>query len=81
MAWIKMIPPPEAAGELAEQFARIRRISGRVGNILAVQSLNPSALGAHYDLYRAVMFGASELTRAQREMIAVVVSTTNRCHY
>jgi len=81
MAWIEVIPAAEAAGELAEQFARIRGVSGGVANILAVQSLNPAALGAHYDLYRTLMFGRSELTRAQREMLAVAVSIANRCHY
>lgn len=81
MAWIKVISPTEATGELAEQYGRIRDASGRVANILAVHSLNPAALRAHYDLYRTLMFGPSELSRAQREMIAVVVSSTNGCHY
>jgi uncharacterized peroxidase-related enzyme len=81
MAWIKVIPPAEVTGELAEQYARIRDASGSVANILAVHSLNPAALRAHYDLYKTLMFGRSELSRAQREMIAVVVSATNGCHY
>jgi uncharacterized peroxidase-related enzyme len=81
MAWIETTSPAEATGELAQQFARIRSVAGRVANILAVQSLNPAALGAHYDLYRTLMFGRSELTRAQREMIAVAVSAVNECRY
>ncbi len=81
MAWIKVILPGEETGELALQYARIRDGTGRVPNILAVHSLNPAALRAHYDLYRALMFGRSELTRAQREMIAAVVSAENECHY
>jgi alkylhydroperoxidase family enzyme len=32
-------------------------------------------------LYSSIMFGPSPLTRAQREMIAVVTSTVNQCHY
>jgi alkylhydroperoxidase family enzyme len=32
-------------------------------------------------LYVTVMRGESDLSRAQREMIAVVVSTANQCHY
>jgi len=52
-----------------------------VANILAIHSLNPAVLRVHFDLYKTLMFGPSELTRAQREMIAVVVSKTNRCHY
>jgi uncharacterized peroxidase-related enzyme len=81
MSRIKVVPPAEASGELAEQYSRMRDVDGGVANILTVQSLNPGALGAHYDLYRTIMFGASELSRAQREMIAIVVSASNRCHY
>lgn len=81
MAWIRVIPPAEASGELAEQYLRIKDASGNVANILTAQSLNPAALRAHYDFYRTCMFGPSELSRAQREMVAVVVSVTNRCHY
>lgn len=81
MSWIKVVWPEEASGELAQQYDRIRGVSGRVANILAVQSLNPAALHAHYDLYRTIMFGQSGLSRAQREMVAVVVSRENGCHY
>ncbi len=81
MAWIKTVPPAEASGELLEQYKRMRDPAGNVANILGVRSLNPSALRAHFDLYRTLLFGGSELSRAQREMIAVVVSKTNACHY
>ncbi len=81
MSRIKVVPPAEASEELAEQYSRMRDVDGSVANILTVQSLNPAALGAHYDLYRTIMFGPSELSRAQREMIAIVVSASNRCHY
>ena len=33
------------------------------------------------DLYREIMFGPSELSRAERELVAVVVSAANNCHY
>jgi len=81
LTWIKTIPPAESAGQLLEQYQRMRDSAGNVANILQVHSLNPSALRAHFDLYRTIMFGRSELNRAQREMIAVVVSKTNGCHY
>jgi uncharacterized peroxidase-related enzyme len=79
--WIKTIPPAESTGELLEQYQRTRDSAGNVANILQVHSLNPAALRTHFDLYRTLMFGRSELSRAQREMIAVVVSKTNGCHY
>jgi alkylhydroperoxidase family enzyme len=50
-------------------------------NILASHSLNRAALDAHLELYRAVMFGPSGLSRAEREAIAVAVSAVNECHY
>lgn len=81
MAWIKMIPPAEATGELAEQYTRMKDPAGNVANILNVHSLNPAALRTHYDMYRALMYGPSVLSRAQRESVAVVVSVTNQCHY
>lgn len=50
-------------------------------NILRIHSLNPPSGEAHHRLYRTLMHGRSELTRVQREMIAVVVSSLNGCHY
>ena len=81
MVWIKSLPPAEALGELLEQDNRMRDPSGSVATILQVHSLNPAALRAHFDLYRTLMFARSDLTRTRREMIAVVVSKTNSCHY
>ncbi len=81
MAWIRMIPPAEAADELSECYSQMKDIDGNVANILTVHSLNPAALRAHHDLYKTLMFGPSELSRAQRESVAVVVSVTNQCHY
>lgn len=46
-----------------------------------VQSLNPRALRAHLDLYKAIVFQKSALSRLMRERIGVVVSASNRCHY
>ncbi len=81
MAWIKTIEPEEAAGELkAEYDAGIRR-AGKVFNILKVQSLNPAALRASMAMYLTTMHGPSGLTRAEREMLATVVSRENRCFY
>ncbi len=54
---------------------------GFVPNVLRGWALRPEALvrwRAHYDL---IMQGESALTRAQREMIAVAVSSVNRCVY
>lgn len=81
MPWIDVIPSTSATGLLAELYAKYAESWGGVDNIIAIHSLNPKSMRTHYDLYAHLMRGRSDLSRAQREMIAVVVSTVNRCHY
>lgn len=81
MSWIREIGPDEAEGELLDQYRELERQRGKVANILKVHSLRPSSLQAHLALYMDLMFASGGLTRAQRELIAVVVSRANRCDY
>ena len=81
MAWIKTIEPGEAAGELKSEYENAVRRAGKVFNILKVQSLNAGALEASMRLYLATMHGPSGLPRAEREMLATVVSWANHCFY
>ncbi len=81
MAWIKMIEPDEATGELRTEYDGAVRRAGKVFNILKIQSLKPAALRASMELYLATMYGPSGLSRAEREMLATVVSWANRCFY
>ena len=81
MAWIKVIPEAEASGELKQLYEQMVEPSGAVDNILKIHSLNPASLRTHFEFYKTLMRGPSGLSRAQREMIAVVVSATNRCQY
>lgn len=81
MAWIRTIPPSEATGALAETYAAAVQRAGRVYQILQAMSLAPDVLDASMLLYRRVMFRREGLARYQRELLAVVTSRTNRCHY
>jgi alkylhydroperoxidase family enzyme len=81
MAYIKLIPESEAKGLLARIYEAAVRRAGKVFNILKLQSNNAASLQASIDLYVATMHADSPLTRAQREMLAVVVSRANDCHY
>jgi uncharacterized peroxidase-related enzyme len=80
MPWIPMIPEADATGELAELYTQEKSAWG-VDHILKIHSLNPPSLKAHVILYRTLMYGKSGLSRPQREMIAVVVSSLNHCQY
>ncbi len=81
MAWIKMIDEHEADGELKAMYADLIEPWGGVDNIMKIHSLNPPSLSGHSELYETLMRGRSDLSRAQREMIAVVVSALNHCRY
>lgn len=50
-------------------------------NIIQIHSVNSPVIQLHHSLYRQLMYGQSPLSRIQREMIAVVVSSLNECHY
>ncbi len=81
MAWIKIIDEHEAAGLLSQIYETARKRAGQVFNILKVQSTNAPVLQSSMGLYISIMHGQSPLTRAQREMLAVVVSKENTCGY
>ena len=74
-----VIDPGGPASSFYDRFSDPR--GGGIDHILKIHSLNPPSLLAHHDFYRTVMRGKSPLSRIQREMIAVVVSAVNRCHY
>jgi len=81
MPHIRLIGEDEATGELADEYAAARGRAGKVFNIVKAMSLNARVLRAVMGLYREIMFGRSELSRADRELLAVVVSRANDCHY
>jgi uncharacterized peroxidase-related enzyme len=81
VANLRLIEVDEASGELRGHYDAAIKRAGKVYNIVKAMSLNPAVLAASMDLYRAIMFGPSELTRAERELLAVVVSCANDCHY
>lgn len=81
MPYIRTVAEVDAGDELARVYARLRKQRGKLSNIMQVQSLYPKALEAHLDLYTAIMFDRSGLSREEREMIAIVVSAANQCEY
>ena len=79
--WIRTIPPDEARGPLRDSYERAVARAGRVYAIVRAMSLAPEVLDASMGFYLEVMFGRGGLTRRRREMLAVVVSAANACHY
>ena len=82
MPYIQQVSDAEAQGAAKRELdAARKRAGGRVWNIVRIMTPNPAALRASMSLYSALMFGESPLTRAQRELLAVVVSRANDCRY
>ena len=81
MAWIDTINERDANGSLKDQYAKLKDSRSGVDNILKIHSLNPESLDAHVHLYKTIMYGKSPIRRVNREMIAVLVSSINQCHY
>jgi uncharacterized peroxidase-related enzyme len=81
MAHLRLIEEGEATGELKREYEAAIERAGKVFNIVKAMSLRPGVLERSMALYREIMFGPSGLTRAERELLAVVVSRANDCHY
>jgi len=92
MTWIKTVPPEEADEQLRRaveetralypaEYARARVESSEDEGIMFSHSLIPEALRHSFSAFAAMMTPDLPLSRAQHEMIATVVSVTNRCHY
>ena len=81
MAYIDTIDIEESEGIVKQEYEKGIRRSGRVFNILKIMRRSPAALKEAMRMYLAIMYGKSELSRAQREMLATVVSSINHCYY
>lgn len=81
MPYIKQVSDEEAEGPVKRELDKARTRAGRVWNIVRIMTPNAETLRTSIGFYSAIMHGESPLTRAQREMLATVVSRANHCHY
>ena len=81
--WIDTVDDHDwTEGRLAELYPRVVDPDhDRVDHIMSIHSLNPAGLAAHDGLYRSAMSGTRSLRKVERELIALVVSLENECHY
>jgi len=66
---------------LVKLFARLRERLGFVPNVFRVYAFRPERLSAWFSHYRQLHEPTENLSAADRELIAVVVSATNGCLY
>jgi alkylhydroperoxidase family enzyme len=81
MAYVRQVEPGEAEGAVKAQYDQGLARTGKVFNILRIQSLAPAALDATMQFYTTVMCGPGPLRRWERELLATLVSKANGCVY
>ena len=81
ISWLRVPGEQEVPPEVAEIWEAPREKLGFVPNVLRIFALRPRHLLGWWSYYDELLRGESGLTRAEREMIAVVVSAANDCHY
>ncbi|HEV3469097.1 MAG TPA: hypothetical protein VG148_07230 [Pyrinomonadaceae bacterium] len=94
MTWIRTVTMAEADDQLRRALEDARSLypaeyanpvhaveEGEASGIVSSHSLIPEALRHAFSTFGVLMSPELPLSRAQHEMIATVVSVTNRCHY
>ena len=71
----------ESTGLLKKEYEKGLRRAGRIWNILTIQSQTPEILKNSMNLYGSTMFGHSNISRFDSELLAVVTSISNECEY
>ena len=75
------LPQAELTPEIAAYFDKCREKIGYVPNVLLAYAHDMAKLEAFAGMYNDLMLAPSGLSKLEREMIAVAVSSENRCFY
>ncbi len=75
------LPPAKLSEEMRAYFAKCEEKLGYVPNVLLAYGHDDAKLSAFAAFYNDLMLAPSGLSKLEREMIAVAVSSVNRCYY
>jgi len=73
--------PDDLDDDLKAIWAKCVDKLGFVPNVFSMYSLKPQRLRHFMQMYNDIMLAPSGLSKLEREMVAVVVSSANRCYY
>jgi uncharacterized peroxidase-related enzyme len=76
-----MLPQGELSPAMQGYFAKCEEKIGFVPHVLGAYAHDNAKLEAFAGFYNELMLAPSGLSKLEREMIAVVVSSVNRCYY
>jgi uncharacterized peroxidase-related enzyme len=75
------LPPEPLSPDMAAYFKKCEEKLGFVPNVLKAYAFDNAKLSAFVAMYNDLMLAPSGLSKLEREMIAVAVSSHNRCYY
>ena len=75
------LPPAPLTPAMEAYFAKCEEKLGFVPNVLKAYGFDMAKLEAFVAMYNDLMLAPSGLSKLEREMIAVAVSSHNRCYY
>ncbi|MFL4978395.1 MAG: peroxidase-related enzyme [Xanthobacteraceae bacterium] len=75
------LTPAPLSPAMQAYFAKCEEKLGFVPNVLKAYAFDMAKLEAFVAMYNDLMLGPSGLSKLEREMIAVAVSSVNRCYY
>jgi len=75
------LPMAKLSPAMAAYFKKCQDKLGFIPNVLVAYAFDTTKLEAFVAMYNDLMLGESGLSKLEREMIAVAVSSQNRCYY
>ncbi|MEX0954598.1 MAG: peroxidase-related enzyme [Rhizobiaceae bacterium] len=78
---LNLEPASDLSDATKAYFAKCEEKLGLVPNVLKSYAFDEKKLRAFTEMYNDLMLGNSTLSKLEREMIAVVVSSVNHCFY
>ncbi len=82
MPQVEVVTENEASEKVKAIYEDIKKVLGLpfVPNLFKSMASNPAYLEATWNQFKATM-GPGELTRREKELVALAVSATNNCEY
>jgi uncharacterized peroxidase-related enzyme len=75
------LPPEKLTPEMQAYFNKCQEKLGFIPNVLTAYTFDMAKLSAFVAMYNDLMLAPSGLSKLEREMIAVAVSSHNKCYY
>lgn len=81
ISWLEMPLTEVEDPGMQKLFAKAKEVFGFIPNVFLGYTIRPERFTHWFNHFKSITQGDSELTVAEREMIAVVVSNENGCLY